>query len=58
MAWEDSWWDTHAEIKRLGIKKQFDEQLEKMDGQEKHRYKDTRERWSYALEKVKKRMKL
>ena len=27
MAWEDFWWDTHAEIKRLGIKKQFDEQL-------------------------------
>ena len=28
-----------------------------MDGQEKHRYRDTRDRWSYALDKVKKNMK-
>tara|TARA_Y100001937_G_C7007532_1_gene279363 strand:- start:334 stop:510 length:177 start_codon:yes stop_codon:yes gene_type:complete len=58
MAWEDFWWETHAEVQKLGIKKEFDDQLEKMNGQEKHKYKDTREKWSYALEKVKKRMKL
>ena len=57
MAWEDFWWDITAEIKELGLKKEFDAQLKKMNGQEKHRYKDTRDRWSYGLEKVKERMK-
>ena len=57
MAWEDFWWDITAEIKELGLKKEFDAQLKKMNGQEKHRYKDTRDRWSYALEKVKKNKK-
>ena len=53
MAWEDFWWDTHYEIKKLGIREEFDAQLKKMDHQEKHKYKDTRSRWAYALEKVK-----
>ena len=26
-----------------------------MDMQDKHRYRDTRDRWSYALDKVKKK---
>ena len=35
-----------------GLKKEFDAQLEKMNGQAKHRYRDTRDRWSYAHSKV------
>ena len=58
MAWEDFWWDTHYEVKKLGIKKEFDAQLEKMNGQEKHRYKDTRSKWAYALDKVKQNQQL
>ena len=54
MAWEDFWWDTYYEIKKLGIKEEFDAQLKKMDTQDKHRYKDSRARWEYALNKVKK----
>ena len=54
MAWEDLWWDTHNELKKLGLQKQFDKQLQKMDTQDKHKYKDTRARWEYALNKVKK----
>ena len=54
MAWEDLWWDTHNELKKLGLQKQFDKQLQKMDTQDKHKYKDTRARWEYALKKVKK----
>ena len=57
MSCEDLWWDIHYEVEELGIKKQFEAQLKKMDGQEKHRYRDTRDRWSYALDKVKKNMK-
>tara|TARA_Y100000592_G_scaffold11199_1_gene15911 strand:+ start:780 stop:956 length:177 start_codon:yes stop_codon:yes gene_type:complete len=54
MAWEDFWWDTYYEIKKLGIKEEFDAQLKKMDTQSKHRYKDSRARWEYALNKIKK----
>lgn len=50
--WEDFWWDTHKEIQELGLRKKFDKQLKKMDTQDKHRYKDTRSRWSYAKDKV------
>jgi len=52
--WEDFWWETHQAIKDEGLKEAFDAQLKKMDSQEKHRYKDTRSRWSYALDKVRK----
>ena len=52
MAWEDLWWDINKEITELKLKKKFDAQLKKMDGQEKHRYRDTRDRWSYARDKV------
>ena len=53
MSVEDFWWDTHNELKELGLQKKFDKQLEKMRTQDKHRYKDTREQWAYALDKVK-----
>ena len=58
MSYEDFWWDTHNEIERLGLRKKFDKQVEKMKYQEKHKYKDTRSRWAYALEKVKKNKSL
>ena len=50
--WEDFWWDTTKQLEELDLKKQFNEQLKKMDTQTKHRYKDTRARWEYALNKV------
>ena len=52
MAWEDAFWEINKEITELKLKKKFDAQLKKMDGQEKHRYRDTRDRWSYARDKV------
>ena len=52
MSYEDFWWDTHNEIERLGLRKEFDKQVEKMQYQEKHKYKDTRQVWEYALNKV------
>jgi len=50
--WEDFWWDTTKQLEELDLKKQFNKQLKKMDTQTKHRYKDTRARWEYALNKV------
>ena len=50
--WEDFWWDTTKQLEELDLKKQFNKQLKKMDTQSKHRYKDTRARWEYALNKV------
>ena len=53
MSVEDFWWNTHNELKELGLQKKFDKQLKKMRTQDKHQYKDTREQWAYALNKVK-----
>ena len=53
MSVEDFWWDAHNELKNLGLQKKFDKQVQKMRHQEKHRYKDTRQIWEYALAKVK-----
>jgi len=53
MSYEDFWWDTHNEIKELGLKKQFDKQIKKMETQDHHKYKDARDQWAYALNKVK-----
>ena len=50
--WEDFWWHITESINSQGLRKEFDAQLEKMDTQEKHRYKDTRAKWEYAHNKV------
>ena len=57
MAWEDFWYYIVEEVKELKVQKQFDAQLKKMSQQDKHRYKDTREKWEYALTQVKKNLK-
>ena len=54
MSVEDFWWDTHNELKKLGLQKKFDKQVKKMSTQDKHQYKDARQVWEYALNKVKK----
>jgi hypothetical protein len=50
--WEDFWWHITESINQKGLKKKFDAQLKKMDGQSKHQYKDTRSKWDYAYNKV------
>ncbi len=52
MAWEDFWWEVSSSIKEKGLQKQFDEQLDKMRHQDKHKYRDTRSCWEYAYNKV------
>ena len=53
MSVEDFWWFTQAEITKLGLQKKFDKQIKKMSNQEKHKYKDPKQIWEYALNKVK-----
>ena len=52
MSYEDFWWDISEDIKKRGLKKEFDAQLEKMNHQDKHQYKDTRSKWDYAYQKI------
>jgi len=50
--YEDFWYEITESIEKSGLKKEFDAQLAKMRYQEKHRYKETRDRWQYAYNKV------
>tara|TARA_Y100000310_G_C20592040_1_gene768589 strand:- start:1031 stop:1225 length:195 start_codon:yes stop_codon:yes gene_type:complete len=50
--YEDLWWEIDQEMKKNGLRKEFDAQLAKMNNQAKHKFKDTRDRWTYAREKV------
>ena len=50
--YEDLYYQILDDVNSKGLKKEFDAQLEKMNYQEKHKYKDTRDRWSYAHNKV------
>mgnify|MGYP003673793249 FL=1 len=50
--YEDSWYEITESIEREGLKKQFDAQLKRMGTQEKHKYKDSKDRWEYAHRKV------
>ena len=50
--YEDFWYDITNSINSKGLKKEFDAHLNKMDGQDKHKYRDTRSRWEYAHTKV------
>ena len=50
--YEDLWYEITESINDNGLKKEFDAQLEKMNHQDKHKYKDSRARWEYAHKKV------
>ena len=51
--YEDIFFEITESINRLGLKEEFDAQLKKMRNQDKHKYKEVRERWEYAFNKVK-----
>ena len=50
--WKDVFWEVTKSINEKGLRKEFDAQLEKMSYQNKHRYKETRDKWQYAHDKV------
>jgi len=49
---EDFWYEITESINNRGLKEEFDTQLKKMQFQDKHRYKNTRDKWDYAHLKV------
>ena len=51
---EDTLFEVYTKVDSEGIRKEFDNQLKKMSGQDKHKWKDMCERWEYAYNKVKK----
>ena len=53
MSVEDTLWFIYEEVEKKGLRRKFDKQVKKMETQEKHKYKDTKEMWEYALTKVK-----
>ena len=50
--WEDIYWEITESINKKGLKEEFNAQLKKMSTQDKHRYKETRDKWEYAYNKV------
>tara|TARA_X000001382_G_scaffold112256_1_gene89454 strand:- start:838 stop:1020 length:183 start_codon:yes stop_codon:yes gene_type:complete len=50
--YEDFWYEITESIEKSGLKKEFDAQLTKMRHQDKHRYKEVKDRWQYAYNKV------
>ena len=56
--YEDFWYEITESIEKEGLKKEFDAQLTKMRQQDKHRYKEVKDRWQYAYDKVSKQKKL
>ena len=51
--YEDELVEIYNKVVAEGIKKEFDNQLEKMTHQNKHSHKSVKERWSYALYRIK-----
>ena len=50
--WEDLFYEITESVDNMGMRKEFNAQLEKMRSQDKHKYKETRDRWSYARKKI------
>ena len=53
MSVEDTMWFIHEEVEKKGLRKKFDKQIKEMEGKEEHKYKDPKQTWEYALNKVK-----
>ena len=50
---EDTMHRIYTEVEEKKLRRKFDKQVKKMKHQEKHQYKDARQVWEYALNKVK-----
>ncbi len=50
--YEDAYYEIYNKVKQKGIREEFDNQLKKMEMQDKHKYKSTKERWEYAYNRI------
>tara|TARA_B100001769_G_C21748434_1_gene410097 strand:+ start:128 stop:298 length:171 start_codon:yes stop_codon:yes gene_type:complete len=50
---EDTMYEIYMEVEKLGLRKKFDKQMEKMSTQSKHKWKDICEKQEHALRRIK-----
>ena len=50
---EDILQEVYEEVQNNGMREDFDEQINKMGHQEKHKFKTVCEKWEYALYRIK-----
>lgn len=50
--YEDAFYEIYSEVKEKKLKEKFDLQLKKMEKQDKHKFKSTKERWEYAYSRI------
>lgn len=50
--YDDLYYEISVKLNELNLKKEFDNQLTKMNYQEKHRYKPFRDKYEYAFARV------
>jgi hypothetical protein len=51
--YEDTFFEVYYEVEKCGLREQFNEQLKKMRSQKKHQYKSQKEKYEYALYRIK-----
>jgi hypothetical protein len=50
--YEDFFYEIYEKVEVNGLRKEYDEQIEKMRYQDHHKYSDTKTRMQYACDKV------
>jgi hypothetical protein len=57
-SWEDLYYEVTAEVKSLGLKKEFDKKLKELREDDKYKYTEVRDRWQVALKQIKEEHKI
>jgi hypothetical protein len=51
--YEDLFYEIYDEVTNNNLNEEFNMQLSKMEFQDKHKYKSVKEKWEYALSRIK-----
>ncbi len=51
--YEDLFYEIYDEVNNNNLNVEFNKQLSKMEFQDKHKYKSVKEKWEYALNRIK-----
>ena len=54
--YDDLFYEIYDEVNSSNLSEEFNIQISKMEFQDKHRYKSIKEKWEYALNKIKEDM--
>ena len=55
--YDDLFYEIYDEVNSSNLSEEFNIQISKMEFQDKHRYKSIKEKWEYALNKIKEDIK-